>query len=102
MENILSQLNADNLEIKLTSEKLSINTNTSNETFALRSVNGIGVVDLLEEYNIALTLWKSQKGKGPVFYFFGGLYPLSRACNLIRQLDVDATRRKTSGVCWVR
>ena len=76
MENILSQLNADNLEIKLTSEKLSINTNTSNETFALRSVNGIGVVDLLEEYNIALTLWKSQKGKGPVFYFFGGLFAL--------------------------
>jgi hypothetical protein len=58
MENILSQFNADNLEIKLTSEKLFINTITSNETFALRSVNGIGVIDLVDEYNKALTAWK--------------------------------------------
>jgi hypothetical protein len=76
MENILSQFTADNLEIKLTSEKLFINTNTSNETFALRSVNGIGVVDLVDEYNKALTLWKSQKGAGPVLYFFGGFFLL--------------------------
>ncbi len=76
MENVFSQFTADNLEIKLTSEKLFINTNTSNETFALRSVNGIGVVDLVEEYNKALTLWKSQKGAGPVFYAFGGIFAL--------------------------
>jgi len=74
MENILSQFTADNLEIKLTSEKLFINTTTSNETFALRSVNGIGVVDLVDEYNKALTLWKSQKGAGPVFYVFAVIF----------------------------
>jgi len=61
MENILSQFNADNLDIKLTSEKLFINTATSSEAFALRSVNGIGVVDLVDDYNKALTAWKSAK-----------------------------------------
>jgi hypothetical protein len=59
-ENILSQFNANDLEIKLTNEKLFINTATSTETFALRSVNGIGVVDLVEDYNKALTEWKKQ------------------------------------------
>ena len=49
MENILSQFNADNLDIKLTSEKLFINTAASSEAFALRSVNGIGVVDLVDD-----------------------------------------------------
>ncbi len=60
MENILSQFSANDLEIKLTSEKLFINTATSTETFALRSLNGIGVVDLIEDYNKALTEWKKQ------------------------------------------
>ena len=60
MENILSQFNADNLDIKLTSEKLFINTAASSEAFALRSVNGIGVVDLVDDYNKALTAWKTS------------------------------------------
>jgi hypothetical protein len=62
MENILSQFYADNLEIKLTSEKLFINTAASSEAFALRSVNGIGVVDLIDDYNKALTAWKTSRG----------------------------------------
>ena len=61
MENILSQFNADNLDIKLTSEKLFINTAASSEAFALRSVNGIGVVDLVDDYNKALTAWKAVR-----------------------------------------
>lgn len=60
MENILSDFTADNLAIKLTSEKLFINTIASNETFALRSINGIGVIDLVEEYSKALTAWKKS------------------------------------------
>lgn len=78
MENILSQFNADNLDIKLTSEKLFINTAASSEAFALRSVNGIGVVDLVDDYNKALTAWKtvrlSQKialGTGIIFGIMG-------------------------------
>ena len=61
MDNILSQFSSDNLEIKLTNEKLFINTAVSNETFALRSLNGIGVVDLIDDFNNALTIWKNQK-----------------------------------------
>ncbi len=69
MENILSQFNTDNLDIKLTSEKLFINTVASNETFALRSVNGVGVIDLIDDYNKALTIWKKNQ-KHLMVYFF--------------------------------
>lgn len=67
MENILSLFTANNLEIKLTSEKLFINTATSNEAFALRSLNGIGVVDLVGEYNKALSAWKSERFTAIIF-----------------------------------
>ena len=73
MENILSQFNADNLEIKLTSEKLFINTITSNETFALRSVSGVGVIDLVDDYNQALTIWKKKSDSLVALFIFGGL-----------------------------
>ena len=71
MENILSQFNADNLDIKLTSEKLFINTTASSEAFALRSVNGIGVVDLIDDYNKALTAWKTSRGVLKIMLGFG-------------------------------
>lgn len=71
MENILSQFNADNLDIKLTSEKLFINTTASSEAFALRSVNGIGVVDLIDDYNKALTAWKNSRGLLKIMLGFG-------------------------------
>jgi hypothetical protein len=61
MEDVLSQLDAGSLDIKLTSEKLFINTPTSNEAFALRSVNGIGVVDLLDDYNNELNQYKTKQ-----------------------------------------
>ena len=61
MENILSHFIAGKLEIKLTSEKLFINTATSSEAFALRSVNGIGVIDLVEGYNAQLSIWEIEK-----------------------------------------
>lgn len=73
MENVLSQFNADNLEIKLTDEKLFINTIASNETFALRSINGIGVIDLVEEYSKALTTWKKIKPGAYSLLIFGAL-----------------------------
>lgn len=72
MENVLSQLSVDQLSIKLTDEKLYINTATSNETFALRSINGIGVVDLVDEFNSALTEFK-KKRNGPLLLFVGGV-----------------------------
>lgn len=89
MENILSQFNAGNLEIKLTNEKLFINTATSSETFALRSVNGIGVVDLVDEYNKALTAWKIQRLNQKIFLGIGiflaviGFYILVKGGSLV-------------------
>jgi len=77
MENTLSQFNTDNLEIKLTSEKLFIKTITSNETFALRSVNGIGVIDLLDEYNKALTEWKTNVSTVYVLMVFAAIIILA-------------------------
>lgn len=76
MENILSEFKAENLEIKLTSDKLFINTDTSNETFALRSINGIGVVDLIEDYNQALIDWNGKKNSYIVFYIFGSIFAI--------------------------
>ena len=58
---MLSHFIAGKLEIKLTSEKLFINTATSSEAFALRSINGIGVIDLVDDYNIRLNNWKLGK-----------------------------------------
>jgi hypothetical protein len=77
MENILTKFTADNLEIKLTNEKLFINTAISNETFALRSINGIGVVDLVEQYNKELTLWKGNKGVAIFFYIIGAIIAIA-------------------------
>jgi hypothetical protein len=61
LENIIKQLKEGNFEIKLTNEKLFISTATANETFALRSINGIGVVDLVNKYNNDLSDWKSKQ-----------------------------------------
>lgn len=49
------QLDIGNLQVNLTDDKLFVNTFSSNETFALRSVNGLGVVDLIDDYNKKLT-----------------------------------------------
>jgi hypothetical protein len=76
MENIILEFKTENLEIKLSSEKLFINTSISNETFALRSINGVGVVDLVEDYNKALTLWKKKKTGNTFLYFMGGLFAI--------------------------
>ncbi len=61
MEKILSEFNIANLDLKLTEEKLYIKTSSSFETFALRSINGIGVVDLIDKYNQDLTEYKKKR-----------------------------------------
>ncbi len=55
------QLDLGNLQINLTDEKLFVNTFASNETFALRSVNGLGVIDLIEAYNKNLNDWRLRR-----------------------------------------
>ncbi len=51
----------EGLEFKLTSEKLFIQSATGMETFALRSINGIGVVDQIEQYNEMLSVMKQSR-----------------------------------------
>lgn len=75
--NTITQLKAGNLEIKLTSDKLFINTLTSSEAFALRSVNGIGVIDLVDDYNKALTAWKAKSNFPKLIMGFGGIMILA-------------------------
>jgi hypothetical protein len=80
MENTISHFQVDGLEIKLTEDKLFINTAASNEAFALRSIDGIGVIDLVENYNIAINYIKELKNQSTiytvtgVFALLGSLY----------------------------
>lgn len=69
-------MDVDGLKMKLTNEKLYVNSAISNETFALRSINGVGIVSLIEQYNKALEEYK--KGKFTpiavaIGFAFGGL-----------------------------
>jgi hypothetical protein len=59
MSTTISQLQTEGLQIKLTDEKLFINTSTSSETFALRSIDGIGVIDLVDDLNQRLNEYKA-------------------------------------------
>jgi len=89
MEDVLSQLDAGSLDIKLTSEKLFINTPTSNEAFALRSVNGIGVIDLLDEYNNQLTYCKDRKIKNITFICLGAFIAIIGAYFIVKGTQSD-------------
>ncbi len=83
MSTTISQLQTEGLQIKLTDEKLFINTSTSSETFALRSIDGIGVIDLVDQFNNQLTEYKKIKlgfmnliVSGSIF-LIGGIYILT-------------------------
>jgi hypothetical protein len=71
MNNALTHFQTDNLEIKLTEEKLFITTPTSTETFALRSIDGIGVIDLVDGLNANLRLYKQVRFNNIVFMVGG-------------------------------
>ena len=71
MENTLSHFQVSGLEIKLTEDKLFINTSISNEAFALRSVDGIGIVDLVQNYNEELADLNYKKMMSGIFIIVG-------------------------------
>lgn len=75
-ERTLHELSIDGLNMKLSNEKLYVNSATSNETFALRSVNGIGIVDLVERYNEELTKFKTAKTSAIIMAIFPGVFGL--------------------------
>ena len=61
MENIITQFDAGLFNVKLTDEKLVFLTNNSTESFALRSLNGIGVVDLTDDLNQQVLFAQGKK-----------------------------------------
>lgn len=82
-ENTTNKLEMDGLSIKLTDEKLFITTATSTETFGLRSIDGIGVIDLVDQFNDQLTEYKKMRtgfinliASGSIF-LIGGIYILT-------------------------
>jgi hypothetical protein len=72
MDNTLKTLETEGLSIKLTDEKIFINTATSMETFALRSIDGIGVIDLVDQFNVLLNIYKQEKN-GRVTLIIAGI-----------------------------
>lgn len=81
MENVVTNFESPEISIKLTDEKLYIKTLSSSETFALRSINGIGVVDLVEKYNQELTD-KKNASKPTGLYVLGGFLLLAGIGNI--------------------
>ncbi|MDU0808028.1 hypothetical protein [Aquirufa regiilacus] len=81
MENVVSNFESPEISIKLTDEKLYIKTLSSSETFALRSINGIGIVDLIDKYNVELTAQKNAK-KPTGLYILGGFLLLAGIGNI--------------------
>lgn len=66
MEKQIANLRLSELELNLTDEKIYLRTAVSQEAIALRSINGIGVVDLVDKYNNELTAYKNQKKQANV------------------------------------
>jgi hypothetical protein len=81
MENVVTNFESPEISIKLTDEKLYITTLSSSETFALRSINGIGVVDLVEIYNQELSAYNTKKNAPIAYYIIGGIFLLGGLAN---------------------
>jgi hypothetical protein len=78
MEKELAYLKTSNgIEFKLTSEKLYISSSLGMETFALRSINGIGVIDDIDNLNGQLSAKKQlnflNKTWGVFFVLVGAM-----------------------------
>jgi hypothetical protein len=72
MSTTINELKTEGLSIKLTEEKLFITTATSTETFALRSIDGIGVIDLVDSLNQELVAF-NQKNVTQITNIVSGL-----------------------------
>jgi hypothetical protein len=73
MEKTVTNFESPEISIKLTEEKIYIKTPATSETFALRSINGIGIVDLVDRYNQELSENKA-KNSPLKLYLLGGFF----------------------------
>ena len=62
--------------VKLTGDKIYISAVGNEETFALRSVNGIGLYDNIEKYNKEIEAYKKKfnKNVGIMYYVFAAIF----------------------------
>jgi len=81
MENVISNFESPEISIQLSDEKLYIKTISTSETFALRSINGIGIVDLVERYNQELSQYNQKKSPW-LHYVFGALLMIGGLASL--------------------
>jgi hypothetical protein len=66
--NVIAEFSDDNgLNVKLTADKIYINTIGKEETFALRGLNGIGIYDDIKKYNSDLNKIKSENSTLDIF-----------------------------------
>jgi hypothetical protein len=72
--NVSAHLRIDGLDIRLDSEKIYLKTAVASEAFALRAINGIGVIDLIDRYNAELTIWKQEKRQSEVHMIVGYIF----------------------------
>lgn len=62
---------AKGFNLKLTDDKVYVSAVGNEETFALRSVNGVGLYDNIEKYNEELEKFKKKYSKTKVKIFYG-------------------------------
>ncbi len=73
MENVKKVLKAGLLEFTLTEEKLFIKGPTGQESFALRSLNGIGIYDDVDKHKAELDKYNKSSDPRKSMNMFGGI-----------------------------
>ena len=66
----IAEFNDDNgFNVKLTKDKVFVSTIGNEETFALRSVNGVGLYDDIKKYNLDLESYKNMNDNSMMIGF---------------------------------
>lgn len=76
MENTTNEIKINEIDLKIANEKLYIKTIAMNETIALRSIDSIAIIDLIDEFNDKLSQWKKKNFWPYLLYILGALYIL--------------------------
>ena len=83
----LKKLETKEWDIELSGEKLIVKTASSNESLSLKSLNSIGINDLIEEFEKAQTVFKTSKLLRKILFSFGSFFVIS-GFGVILKLDL--------------
>jgi hypothetical protein len=86
MENIVSEFKTDNLEIRLTNENLFVKTLTTEESFELKSVAGIQITDLTDEFNKELSKYHLFDSNPYWVFLFGCIFLILSFCGNLKDM----------------